>query len=207
MKVHSPFFVRQEFVSPLVCEEIVDNLNLTVPDTDKDDHPIKTQRFNTLIEEYLFDRIQDLVPEIETHFNIQYRGTERMTFEWYAEGCSGEQPHCENSSFVRQKWLRTKDRDLTGILFLSDYHDKTPFDGEFEVYGGKLEFPQHHFGFSPQRGTLIIFPSGPHFINSTTEILAGDLLQVKFHIAASNIYLYNPSDFPGNFQSWLQEFV
>jgi hypothetical protein len=137
------------------------------------------------------------------YYQQAYKGTERMQFEWYPEGCTSEFV-CENSEFLRQKWLRTKARDFTCILFLSDYQEKIPFEQEFEVYGGKLEFVQHKFGFNPKRGTLIVFPSDPHFINITTPILAGDLFQVRIQIAAKSPYLYNPQDFPGNYTTWFK---
>lgn len=203
----SPFLVKQEFMSPLLCEDIVDTLDLTVPDTDVEDHPLRTIRMHDRAEMMVFNYIEQIIPELEQHYDITYRGTEQMIFEWYAEECKGYEPHCENSNYVRKQWLRTKDRDLTGVIFLSDYREHTPFDDEFEVYGGKLEFPQHNFGFNPQRGTLIIFPSDPHFINNTMEILVGDLYQVRFHIAAESPLLYDPNKYPGDYRTWFNDFV
>jgi hypothetical protein len=92
-------------------------------------------------------------------------------------------------------------------LFLTDYNDKPPFDEDYEVFGGKLEFPQHQFGFNPQRGTLIAFPSEPHFINMVSSILVGSLYLTKFHIATKSPLLYDPNKFPGNYNTWLREFV
>ena len=205
--IHSPFFVVPEFLSPLLCEEIVDSLKLTVPEYDKDDNPLASFRHHDVSEEAIYERIVPLIPEIEKHYNIEYHSSERVRFEWFPDGCSGEKLHCENSNYVRKKWLRVRNRDLSVVIALCDFQSTIPFDGDFEVYGGKLEFPQHRFGLNPQRGTLIIFPSGPHFINCTTEILAGDLYRARFHIAAQKPFLYNPTDFPGNFTSWLREFA
>jgi len=207
MDTLSPFFIKQEFLSPLLCEEIVDNLNFTIPDVDKDENPIHTFRYHELNQEAVFERLDPVIDELEKHYGFDYKGTEQMKFEWFPQGCIGEPVHCENSQYLRKKWLRTKERDFTAVLFLSDYRENTPFDGDFEVYGGKLEFPQHSFGFQPERGTLVVFPSGPHFINATNEILAGDLFTVKFHIAAKMPYLYDPSVFPGDYKTWLQEFA
>lgn len=203
----SPFLVKQEFISPLLCEDIVDMLELTVPDIDLEEHPLRTVRMNERAELILFDYIEQIIPEIEDYYDLEYKGTEQMVFEWYTEECDGYEPHCENSSYIQKKWMRTKDRDLTGVIFLSDYQERVPFDNDFEVYGGKLEFAQHGFGFNPQRGTLIIFPSVPHFINNTTEVLAGDLYQVRFHIAAQTPYAYNPKLFPGDYRTWFNEVV
>jgi len=207
MATKSPFLIKQEFISPLLCEDIVDALNLTVPDQDLEGYPQRTIRMHDRNEETIFERIEGLVPEIEQYYDIDYRGTEPMLFEWYAEQCKGYLPHCESSSYLNGTWVRGRDRDLTGVLFLSDYQERVPFDSDFECYGGKLEFAQHHFGFNPQRGTLVIFPSDPHFINNTTEILAGDLYQVRFHIAANKPFLYDPAKFLGNYTVWLTEFA
>jgi len=124
-----------------------------------------------------------------------------MSIEWFPTSSTGSAV-CENSHFLRGKWLRTKQRDLTGVLFLVDYQDEPPLAAEFEVYGGRLEFPQHGFGFNPKRGTLIVFPSDPHFINITTKVLIGDLFQARIQIAAKAPYIYNPQEFPGNYTRW-----
>lgn len=209
--VRSPFYVVQEFLSPLLCEEIVDDLRFLVPDTKivgfDEAVPIKTQKGHDRSEETIYNVFSSHVLEIEDHYNVEVRGTEPMMFEWYAQGCEGEDPHCENSNYLRRKWVKLRDRDLTCVLFLSDYQETVPFDSDFEVFGGKIEFPQHNFGFNPQRGTLIVFPSGPHFLNGTTPILAGDLYQVRFHIATMKQFQYNPSEWPGGYEQWLQQFA
>lgn len=201
MDIKSPFYVVEEFISPLLCEELLDICNFTVPDTDKDQHEIKTVKTSDRAESIVYERLLALLPELQAHYKLIYKGTERVQFEWIPQGCKGEFI-CENSTFLRGKWLRNKQRDLTAVLFLSDYQERTPFEDDFEVYGGKLEFVQHKFGFNPQRGTLIVFPSDPHFINISSEVLAGDLFQARIQIAAQTPYLYQPQMFPGNYTSW-----
>lgn len=201
MKPISPFYIIKDFISPLLCEELLDICNFNVPDKDKDGKNILTITSNDRAEEILYEQLQLHMPNIQSHYNIQYKGTEPITFEWYTEDCKGELMS-ENSVYVRGKWLRTRSRDLTAILFFSDYQDKPNFDDEYEVYGGKLEFPQHQFGFNPQRGTLVVYPSGPHFINATSVVYAGELVQARIHISAQNMLLYDPSNFPGNYLSW-----
>lgn len=201
-KTKSPFFIKQEFLSPLLCEEIVDYLDFYYPDFDPDGIPIKTMKGHEKCEEIVFHRFQPLIPKIEKWYNVEYRGTEPMMFEWFSQACEGEKPHCENSNYINKKWVKVRDRDLTCVVFLSDYQEKTPFDSDFEVRGGKLEFIQHQFGFNPQRGTLIVFPSGPHFINNTALIEAGDLYQIRFHVATTKPYKHNPVLFPGDYTNW-----
>lgn len=197
----SPFLVYQDFISPKQCEVIVDDLGFYQPDTNVDGDPIKMMRHHDQHESYLFDRIHPIMSTAFQHFKSEYRGTEKMQFEFLAEGAVSD-PVCGNSQYLRKKWVRTKDRDFCGILFLSDYSEQTPFDSDYEVYGGKLEFPQHGFGFNPSRGTLIIFPAGPHFIYANAPIIAGDLFQVKFNFAAKSPYLHQPVDFPGDYRTW-----
>lgn len=197
----SPFFVVQDFISPMACEDVVDVLEYTVPDLDKDDHPVPTLKTNEIAEQVIYERFLQLIPQLEEYYGIDYKGMERVQFEWYPQGSVGE-AHAENSNFLRGKWLRTKQRDLTAVLFLSDYQDADTLEEEFEVYGGKLEFPQHKFGFNPTRGTLVVFPSDPHFINITSGVFVGDLFQARIQLAAQIPYLYQPQDFPGNYTMW-----
>lgn len=208
---HSPFFIIQDFLSPLNTEEVVDSLACYEPDTDTEGFAMRNIRTNDFSEELIYDTLQEYIPEIEKHYGLQYKGTERVIFEWYPHGCASQEPRCENSSYVKKPdksaWVRNRDRDLSCILFMSDYQDEVPFDSDYEVYGGKLEFPQHHFGFNPQRGTLIVFPSDPHFINVITDVAFGDLFLARFHIAAKEPFLYDPRKFPGDYRSWLEQFA
>ncbi len=200
----SPFLIRQQFLSPLLCEQIILAMNTTTPDYDVQGRGIVSVRHNERAENIVFDKIAPIIPEIESHFGMDYRGFERPAFEWYIEDID-EKWKCGNSEYLRDKWVRVRDRDLTGILFLMDHQDTTPFDVDFEVCGGKLEFPQHQFGFNPERGTMILFPSGPHFLHRTAPVKAGDLFQVRFHIAADSPFLYQPSDFPGDYTTWFND--
>ena len=206
MESKSPFYVVQEFISPLMCEELLDAVDFLVPDSDKEGKYIKTCKTSDRAEALVYERLLHILPAIQSYYQIEYKGTERIQFEWFPTGSKGDFI-CESSSFLRGKWVRTKQRDLTCVLFMSDYQERTPFEQEYDTYGGKLEFAQHNFGFNPQRGTLIVFPSDPHFINMTTEILAGHLYQARIQIAAKSPYIYNPQSFPGNFTSWFAPLV
>lgn len=205
MNLHtkSPFLVVPEFLSPLLCEDIIDLVDFTVPNTNKDGRDVLTKKTSDLADAIIFERLQQIINDVQSHYDISYKGTEPMSFEWFPTGTQGEL-RAENSEYLRSKWVRLKPADLTGILFLSDYQDSPPFEQYYEVYGGKFEFPQHQFGLNPKRGTLVIFPSDPHFINHTTQIKAGDLYQVRFNIVATKPYFYNPELFPGNYTTWFK---
>lgn len=206
MTPKSPFIIYQEFLSPLLCEEVIELMNVTTPDFDPYGDPIPSIRHNNKSEEFIFDRIKQLYPKIQKHYNVEYRGTEKMLFEWYPQGTEDKMT-CDSSEFINGKWVRTRDRDITAILFLTDYSKSAAFDSLYEVYGGKLEFPNHGFGFNPERGTLIIFPASPHFINVSSPVLVGDLFQVRINIATKRPFLYQPSEFPGNFLSWFPNHI
>lgn len=200
----SPFFIVQNFISPKVCEKVVDSLGIYTTDTDPEGNPIKMYRYKEDQELMLFDRLKPLIPTLMDYYQADYKATETIQFEYFAPGIEPE-AHCENSNFVRKKWVRTKDRDFSAVLFFSDYNDNPPFDSEYECYGGKLEFPQHGFGFNPERGTLIVFPSSPHFVNATASLFAGELIQARIHFACKLPYMYDPTMFPGNYTNWFQE--
>lgn len=203
MIAKSPFLVYLEFISPLLSEKVIDSLGVTTPDLDPKGTPIQMTRHHKPSEALIFERLSIIIPEVEKYYGIEYRGTEEMLFEWFPQGSHGDL-RSENSNYLRKKWVRTKDRDISAILFLSDYNDNIPFESDYEVYGGKLEFSQHRFSFNPSRGTLVFFPSGPHFINATSLVQAGDLYQVRIHMAANMPYLYDPKKFPGDYKVWFK---
>ena len=200
----SPFKVYQNFISPKACEKIVDDLGFYLPDVNVEGEPMKMTRHHPKSNDLIYEYAKNIIPELQSYYGYQHRGTETITFEYIPEGCSPE-PISENSNYVGKKWARVRDRDISAILFLSSHQDHIPFDSDYEVYGGKLEFPQHNFGFNPERGTLITYPSGPHFINAFAPIIAGDLFVARFHFAAEMPYLYNPNNFPGNYTNWFND--
>lgn len=200
----SPFYVLRNFLTPKQCEIIVDDLGYYSPDVDKQGNPIKMMRHHEDSEKIIYGKFTSLIPTLEQYYDFKHRGTEFVTFEFLAEGVKSE-AICDNSKWINKKWVKTKDRDFSMVLFLTDYQEQLPFDSDYEVYGGKLEFLQHKFGFNPERGTLIVYPSGPHFINAVANIIAGDLFIAKFHVAATVPYLYQPVDFPGNYLSWFSD--
>ena len=202
----APFLVIQDFISPLLCEQIVDGMDFIEPDVDKDDVPQLTYKQSDTFEGVLFDYIHAIMPEIEEYYGFVYKGMKPVTFNWYPEDYEGDTGFtCENATYTKdRKWLKNKDRDISAVLFLSEYNDTVPFESDYEVYGGKLEFIQHEFGFQAERGTLILYPSGPHFLNQVQGIAAGDLFTAKFHLGAMEPYLYLPSQFPGDYTNWFE---
>lgn len=103
-----------------------------------------------------------------------------------------------------------KDIDLTAVLWLTQFNDKAPLDPRIEVFGGRLEFPAYGFGFSPEVGTLVIHPAGPHFIWAVSQVQVGSLHQARFNITGrtedDGFWNYNPQNFPGDWKAWLNEY-
>lgn len=210
--VKSPFIVIEEFISPKLCEDIVDKLWVEQPDVDKDGDPIKMERFNEALQSSLYHKISQLVPTIEETYDVKYRGSDKLVFQYYPEFSkrAAEAPGCENSKYVRKKWVKVKDVDLTAVIWLKSYNNQIPLDPSTEVYGGKLEFPAYNFSLLPQRGMLVLYPAGPHFITAISPVLVGDLYQIKLNIAVQpkqgGIWLYDPSQFPGTWNQWFENF-
>ena len=197
----SPFVVIQNFISPKVCENIIYKTGIFSPDVDPEGKPLLMVRHNESAEDIIYSQFEQLIPDLEQYYDFSHTGTEQVQFEFYPEDYTAD-CRCENSKYITKKWTRVYNRDISAILFLSDYNDNPPFDSEYEVYGGKLEFPQHNFGFNPQRGTLVVFPSGPHFINGNAAIQYGDMFQARFHLTSAMPYLYQPDMFPGDYTNW-----
>lgn len=205
MKSKSPFFVIEDFVSPLACEEILNDLDNNIPDVDEKNKVLMSVRFNRLAEMRLMTAIEEfLMPDIEQYYGFEYKGMYPFEFEWYPQGCRNNAQRCENSikNEGNKSWSRMNGKDFCGIIFLKDYRDKPPFDKEFEVNGGKLQFLNHNFSILPKRGTLVIFPGEQHFINCTSDIKIGDLDQIRFFINAATPYNYDMKKFPGNHTTW-----
>jgi len=206
----SPFIVVQDFLSPQVCEKIIEDNRVFDADKDEEGTPRKLERYNLFWENEIAERFRDVVDEVKDRYDCEYRGLEKPVFQFYPENAKSpaENPGCENSKYVRKKWVMHKDVDLVGFIWLKDYNDNVPLDPRFEVFGGKLEFPAYNFSLIPQRGSLILFPAGPHFITVISPIILGDLYQIKLNVCISahggGRWFYQPTNFPGTWQQWFE---
>lgn len=202
MNYKSPFYIKDEFISPMMCEDIIERLDNKFPNCDKDGQPLLTIRSNKLTENRILPFIKDIIPDLESYYGFSYLGTQPFDFEWYPKNFKDIPARCENSSLIKGKWYRTNDKDFVGVIFLNDYRDIPPFDDYYEVVGGKLGFPTHGFSFMPKRGQLVMFPGNNNFVHATEKILHGNLNQIKFYISADGDYHYDPSKFPGTYKQW-----
>jgi hypothetical protein len=219
--IKSPFFVEQDFISPKYCEQLIEWYKITRPSINNQNGqplPIEREMVPHIGQTHLFNRLKEYIPSIKERYDANYRGTEPMVMQYYPENSKAlaRQPGCENAKFVKKKWIKSKDVDLTGVIWLKDYQDQLPIDLNHEVYGGKLEFPIYNFSFVPMRGTLLLFPAGPHFVNAISPILVGDAYQIKINIALSDketdgLWLYDPKKFPcgdrGFIEGWFNDLL
>jgi len=212
-KIHSPFLIIEHFISPSLCEKLISELGIKSPSHGEDGSPLKSERILIDIEHVqLFkSRVQEHVQRIEKQYNGIVAGMEPPVFQQYFEDPSRpcEMHGCENAKYLRKKWIKVKDIDLVGFVWLKDFNNGAPLDPAFEVYGGKLEFPAYNFSLVPQRGTLVLYPAGPHFITAISPVLVGSLEQVKITVkiksTENGIWLYQPTNFPGTYTEWFAD--
>jgi hypothetical protein len=202
--IHSPFHTVENFISPLQCEIIADRLKLNVPSYAEDGQPLKYEcRVPVELAGNIASELDALSPLLERRYGAQISAEPALLFQQYWENAKApaEQIGCENSKFSRKKWIKTKDVDLVGFIWLKSFHNSVPLDPRHEVYGGKLEFPGYNFSLTPVRGTLVIFPATPHFITATSHVMLGSLEQIKLNIKLKD-WQYQPESFPGTYQEW-----
>jgi hypothetical protein len=200
MNVKSPFYIVEDFLSPQECEDIVARSFFEYPTT-VDGSPIKSTTRNLLTENRILQYFTDILDDIEDYYDYEHRGILPLSIEYYPQGMVPEGFRCENSVYD-SKWRRVNDNDLTGIVFLKTSVQQANLDPATEVYGSRLEFSNHNFGFTPQIGQLIIFPSGPNFLNSTLPAKLGDMYQIRVQFVGEDKLEYNPRDFPGDYRTW-----
>lgn len=210
--IRSPFFVIENAVSPAKCELLIQKLGIAQPSLNEAGDPLKHERLITDAElaGYLQDALNDQVPLLEERYDGAIKSFETPLFQQYFENPKRpcEVHACDNSRYLRKKWVKIKDTDLVAYLWLKDYNSGVPLDPRFEVYGGKLEFPAYDFSLVPTRGTLVVFPGGPHFITAVSPVLVGSLEQIKLSIKLhvdSGFWLYDPNKFPGSYQEWFAQ--
>ncbi len=200
----SPFLIIEDAVSPLQCEKIVDSVEFLSLDVDKLNRPIETTKTTDVGSDIIHKKIRQYQTDILAKYGSNILDIDKTRVIW-SDSTVSPRPMCDNSTRIKDKWLRVHNRDLTAIVFMSDFNDRPPFDGEFEVYGGKLEFPSHGFGFNPVRGTMVIMPSDPHFTHVFSPISMGHLFVSKTFITLERPLIYSPKNFPGTWREWLTD--
>lgn len=203
--IKSPFLALPEFISPLDCEDILSSLDLSYPNTNEKDAPIKTVLKAPITQSRIWKRAEEYFDSIEAYYDVEIDSMNAVDVEWYPESCVEESPRCENSIYISDKWRVMNDYDFTMVVFLKDFNSNPDFDIDFECYGGKLEFINHQFGFNPQRGTAILFPGNQYFINRTASPKMGDAMQLRTHLTCTERFKYHPQNYEGNYKTWFSK--
>lgn len=214
----SPFIIVQDFFSAKLCEELVNKFQVKTPNLDQDGRPIKLERILSPTEgqDIFLSKFYNHIGLIEQNYDCTYKGIEPLVLQHFPENdkLPAEETGCDNARFFRKKWIKTRDVDLTGFVWLKDFNDAAPLDDRFEVYGGKIEFPAYEFSLTPQRGTMVLFPAGPHFIHAISPLVVGDMYQIKFNVKITNnggLWIYQPQEYAvgpeGFLQGWFKEFL
>lgn len=199
-----PFFIVKNFISPLICERLIDDLRTLKirPNIGQNGFPKKMLLMNKLNSLRIAQTFDPYIPLLEKHFDFGYKGTHDIFFEWFPENYMAEPPKTEGYERTKKGWTRYREVDFIGILWLNEHNDQPPFDPSFETYGGQLEFPTFDISFNPERGTLLIFPSSPNFIYTVSGIKAGSLTQAKFTIRSEVPYNFEKEKFNCNPANW-----
>lgn len=145
---------------------------------------------------------------IEEKYNAQVVAVNAPHFQqfWPSQVVPAQLYGCESAKYTRKKWVKTKDVDIVGYLWLKSYQPSVPFDLTNEVYGGKLEFPSFDHSLTPEAGTLVLFPAIPSFAMAISHVLVGTLEQIKFTVSLrvdGARWVYKPEQYPGTFIQWM----
>jgi len=203
-KYKSPFILREDFISPEWCEEIILSLKHNVPNRDIKKNPIKTMKFNALAELRLLPKVDDLLDEAEEYYGFTAVDTKQFVFEWYTEGYNAITPTSDNSNFFAGKWHKMKDIDFTIIIFLSSSKGSDLRDTFVESFGGELEFINHDLTIKPKAGTMVMFPSNHYFLNTVSSVSLGNSNMIRIHVTASTPFQYSPNDYQGDHRVWFK---
>lgn len=198
----SPFLVIENFISPLLADEIIVNTNFNTPDLYPDDKPMVTTKFDEEFDDIISDRINKLVvPILAKHFDTSISTIHPIEIEMLVPDAHVP-VHADGFNLVDNNWVKTKPWDFTAILFLSEHTNETNIDDLTQCNGGKLEFINFNFSFNPTVGTLIVFPNDPRFSNASSYVKIGECYQIRIHLQSDIMYLYDPSKFKGSPDIW-----
>lgn len=205
MQSKSPFFIIEEFISPLQCEKLVSSLALKKPSRLENGDPIAYERY--LPNDSESTRILESLADHQEVINSYYAtsvASYSIKFQqfWENTKAPAQEISLPGWKYSRKKWTKVANVDFVGIVWLKDYNDSVPLDPRYETYGGKLEFPSFDFSFVPTRGTMTIFPATPNFAYAISHVLFGSMEQLVVGVSANKEFVYKSDNFPGSYREW-----
>lgn len=190
MSLKSPFFIIEDFLSPLQCDRLL-GLN-QVPNAGCCIRHLNEGQFSVVK-----NSITDYSDQISERYGCELSPDIKLLFQQFPENPSAPalNPHIDGWESFRKKWTKVKNIDLVGFIPLKSYCDSLPIDLNFEVYGGKLEMLNFNFSILPERGSLILFPAAPNFIHALSPINFGSFEVIKIHCTFSQPWTFDISKF------------
>lgn len=190
MNKPSPFFIIEDFISPLQCEKILQS-NFLANDTGS------IRILNEGVVPVVKNSILDYKDEISERYSAQLSEDVKCLFIQTREnaGVPAIRPQIDGWEPQRRKWIKNKNIDLVGIIPLKTYCDNVPIDVSFEVYGGKLEMINFNFSILPERGSLILMPSAPNFLYAISPVNFGTLEFIKVYCRFEDPWTYTASSY------------
>lgn len=195
-----PFIIKNNFISPKVCEQIANDLLVitNIVDTEFDTQTTISNVTDHTLVEYILQLIKPLYTDINNFYGVQCKKVENINFSYLKNETEGTPLSSFNSVFSKEAntWIRTEYNDFTISLFLSShYNPQEPFDEEYEHVGGKIQFPQHDISIMGERGGVLIHPSDPHFIRNISNVTYGTCMVVDILVSCEHLYIYDPITF------------
>lgn len=192
----SPFFIIEDFISPLQCEKIL-QANVVKNDIGS------IRILNEGVVPVVRNSILDYKSEISNRFSAELSDDIKCLFVQTREnaGVPALRPQIDGWEAPRRRWVKTKNIDLVGFIPLKTFCDNVPIDVDFEVYGGKLEMINFNFSILPERGSLILMPAAPNFMYAISPVNFGTLEFIKFYCRFEIPWTYDSSKFSSELSS------
>lgn len=200
----SPFLVIEDFINPDDCDGVIAEFPFGAPTRNEHTNAFeKTELMSPFVTSLIEDQLVLQGPIINSYFNVELDDLRSVTCERYPSGWKTPVAAPEGHAKGLNGWIKTADVDLFGVVFLTQaFSHAETFDPNFNVMGGNFEFPNFQFGFKPEPGTLVVYPSAPNFASAITAVKLGELYMLRIRMSTRVPYTYQPHMFPGKFTDW-----
>jgi len=191
----SPILQITDFISPLLCEELLYTLPLTNPSVDSFNRPIITEINSLVVHRHIKDRISPLLQLVNDKYQVNSISYTPPIVNWLSDGVK-QHAKQDNVIYDIQNGIwykKEKNKSFSVIVFLTNSISGTLDTGD--VYGGNIKFHSFSYDVIPEMGKMLVIPCAPQFIHSISKILFGNMVFVKFCINTSQEYTYSNDNF------------